>query len=92
MQLIAICYKYRYRKDLYFISTDDAESTNYMIKYLSKYPEQFSNNPIQPVVCPLVMFKLFRYINEVDSHNKSRQSDLAFGKVLGCSVWLDTVM
>ena len=63
-----------------------------MIKYLSKYPEQFSNNPIQPVVCPLVMFKLFRYINEVDSHNKSRQSDLAFGKVLGCSVWLDTVM
>ena len=47
------------------------------IPYLSKYPDQFSNVSIRPVARPLLMSKCFGSVNEVDSHNKSRQSDLA---------------
>ena len=75
--LIAIGYKYNMRKVLSFIVTEDVWSTKAGIPYLSKYPEPFSNVSICPVARPLVMSKFFESINEVDSHNKSRRSDLA---------------
>ena len=50
------------------------------ITYLSKYPDQFTNVSIRPVARPLVMSKTFSAVNEVESHNKSRQSDLALKK------------
>ena len=78
--LIAIGYKYNTPKVLYFIVTDNAGSTQADLPYLSKYPDQSSNVVIQPVARPLVMFKFFGYVNEVDYHNKSRQSDLALEK------------
>ena len=78
--LIAIGYKYNQRNVLSFIVTDTAGSTNTGIPYLSKYPDQFTNVAIRPVVRPLVMLKCFSAVNEVDSHNKSRQSDLALEK------------
>ena len=71
--LIAIGYKYNAQKVLYFIVTDNAGSTLASLPYLSKYPEQFTNVAIRPVALPLV-------VNEVDSHKKSRQSDLALEK------------
>ena len=77
--LIAIGYKYNARKVLYFIVTDNAWSTNTVITYLSKYPDQYNNVAICPVARPLVMSKKSA-VNEVDSHNKSRQSDLSLEK------------
>ena len=52
------------------------------------YPEQFTNVSIRPVALPLVMSKKSA-VNEVDSHNKSRQSGLALEKlwVIQCG-WL----
>ena len=77
--LISIGYKYNVRKVLYFIVTDNAGSTKTGIPYLSKYPDQFNNVSIPPVPRPLAMSKKSA-VNEVDSHNKSRQSDLALEK------------
>ena len=48
---------------------------------MSKYPGQFSNVAILPVACPLVVYKFFGSVNKVDSHNKSRQPDLALDKL-----------
>ena len=75
--LIAIGYKYNVRKFLSFIVTDNAGSTKTGIPYLSYYPDQFTNVYIRPVARLLVMSKIISDMNEVDSHNKSRQSDLA---------------
>ena len=75
--LISIGYKYNTRKVLYFIVTDNAGITQAGITYLSKYPDQFTNVDIRPVACPLVMYKFFGVVNEVDSRNKSRQYGLA---------------
>ena len=71
-----------------FIVTDNAGSTKTGIPYLSKYPDQFTNVSIRPVARPIVISKKSA-VNEVDSHNKSRQSDLALEKwwVTQC-VWL----
>ena len=75
--LIAIGYKYNGWKVLSFIVTDNTGSTKAGDPYLSKYPDQFSNVAIRPVARPLVMYKFFGYVNLVESHNKSRQYDLA---------------
>ena len=78
--LIAIGYKYNARKVLYFIVTDNVGITKTGIPYLSKYPDQFTNVSICPVALPLVMSKTISAVNEVGSHNKSRQYDLALEK------------
>ena len=57
--LIDIGYKYNTRKVLSFIVTDNSGSTKTGIPYLSKYPDQFTNVAICPVVRPLVMSKTF---------------------------------
>ena len=77
--LIDIGYKYNAQEFLSFIVTYNTESTNNGITSLSNYPDQFTNFSIQPVARPLVMSKKTA-VNEVDSHNKSRQSDLALEK------------
>ena len=79
IRLIAIGYKYNVRKVLCFIVTDKSRITKTGIPYLSKYPDQFTNVAIRPVARPLVMSKKSA-VNEVYSHNKSRQSDLALEK------------
>ena len=75
--LIAIGYKYNSRKVLSFVATSGAESTTLGIPYLLKYPEQFSNVSILPVARPHLMSIFFGLVNELDSHNKSLQSDIA---------------
>ena len=57
--LIDIGYKYNARKVLYFIVAYNIGSTKTGIPYLSKYPDQFTNIAICPVVCPFVMSKTF---------------------------------
>ena len=87
--LISVSYKYNARMVLFFIVTADAVSTKADMIYLSNYPEPFSHVSILPVNHPLCMSKFFVSVNGVDSHNKSRQSDLALEKVwvTGCG-WL----
>ena len=75
--LIVVGYKYNARKVLSFIVTENSGSTKTGIPYLSEYPDQFTNVSIRPVARPVVMSKINSAVNEVDSHNKSRQSDLA---------------
>ena len=77
---IAIGYKYNARKVLSFIFTDNAGITKTDIPYLSKSHDPFTNVCILPVARPLVMSKCFSAVNEVDSHNKSRQYDLTLEK------------
>ena len=89
--LISIGYKYNARKVRYFIVTDNVGITQAGLTYLFKYLYQFTNVDISPVAFPLVMFKFFPAVNEVYSHNKSRQSDLALEKfrVTQCGwIWL----
>ena len=78
--LIAIGHNYKSRNVLSLIATEDAGSTKADITYLSKYPGPFDNVAILPVDITLVMSKLFGYVNEVNCHSKSRQSDLVLEK------------
>ena len=48
--LIAVSYKYNVQKVISFIVTNNAGSTKTGIPYLSKYPDQFTNVSIRPVV------------------------------------------
>ena len=75
-----IGYKYNYGKVLYLITTVDTDSTKSGINYLSKYPETFYNVEIFPVDCSLVTPKFFQSVNEVEPHNKYRQSYLDLKK------------
>ena len=78
--LISIGYKYNAQKVLYFIVTDNSVITQVGLPHLSKYLDQFTNVAIHPVACFLFMSRFFGKINEVYSHNKSRQSNLALVK------------
>ena len=77
--LISIGYNSNVRKFLPFIVAYNKGRTKTGIPYLSKYPEQFTNVAIRPVARPLFMSKNSS-VNEVEYHNKSRQSDLALEK------------
>ena len=78
--LISVRYNYNVWKVLFFIVTDNIRSTSSGIPYLSNCPDQLSNVYICPFASTLVMYKFIGYVNEVDSHNKSRQSDLVLEK------------
>ena len=54
--LIAISYKYNAQKVLSFIVTYNTGITKTGIPYLSKYPDQFTNDDIRPVACPVVIY------------------------------------
>ena len=92
---IDIGYNYNARKVLYFMVIDNEVSTQTGPPYLSKHPDQFYNVYIHFVDCSLVVYKFFGSVNEVYSHNKSRQSDLVLDKFWvthgGC-LWLCTIV
>ena len=58
--LLAIGYKYNYRKVLGFISTEGAGSTEPGDPYLSRFPDIYLNVSVRPVVRPHL---LGRYLN-----------------------------
>ena len=70
--LIDIGCKYNAQKVIIFIVPENVGSTYIGLPYLSKYPGQFSNVAIIPVVCTLVIYNFFVSVNEINSHNKSR--------------------
>ena len=71
--ILTIGCKFNYREVLSFIATERGGSTKYGIPHLSKFNDQFDNASTLPVYCHQIMSK---YVNEIDSHNKYRQSDL----------------
>ena len=80
-KIIDVGYKYNMWKVLSFIVIDNSCSTQAGLLYLYHYSYQFTNVSIFPFARPLVMSKFFGAVNEVDSHNKSRQSDLRMDKL-----------
>ena len=80
MPLLYIGYKYNSRKVLSFVATAGTGGTTLGIPYLLKYSDQFSNVSIFPVARPLLMSKFFCSVNDLDSHNKACQLDLALEK------------
>ena len=93
--LIEIGYKYNYQNILSFVATVGAGRTMLGINYLLTFPDQFSNISICPVARPHLMSKFFGLVNEVESHNKSRKSDIVMDKfwVKQCGwLWLCTTV
>ena len=82
MPIDDIGHKNNARGVLYFIAREDVGITKAGIIYLSKYHGQFSIVSIRLVARPLLISKIFGYVNEVDSHKKYRQSDLALTNYL----------
>ena len=78
--LLDIGYKYISRKVLGFISTDGAGSTEPGDPYLSCFPEIYSNVSVSPVVRPHFPVKYFNAYNEIENHNRMRQSNIALKK------------
>ena len=78
--IIAIGCKYKAKKVIYLIATEDAGITKFGIPYLYKYPENFYNVSIHPVSHPLVMSRLFGSFNEFYPNKKPRQYGLALEK------------
>ena len=75
--VIYVVCKYKYMKIISFISIEDSGRKKSSIPYLYKYPDHFSDVSTCFVPRPFVMYKFFGYFDEVNSHRKSRQSDLA---------------
>ena len=75
--LLDIGYKYNSQKFRSFVATEWAGRTTLGIHYLSKYLDQFSNVSMRPAARILLMSNFFGLVDEVYSHNKKRQSDLA---------------
>ena len=61
--LLAIGYKYNYRKVLSLVSTVGAGSTTLYILYLSNYPDKLSNVSIHPVAHLHIMCRFFGSVN-----------------------------
>ena len=78
--LLAIGYKYNSRKVLGFIATEGGGITEAGDPYLSRFPDIFSNISVYPVVRPHLLGRYFNYCNNIDNHNRIRQSDLALDK------------
>ena len=73
--LLAIGYKYNSRKVIGSIATEGARSTEPGDPYLSRFPDNYSNVSVHPVVCPHLLGRYFNACNAIDNHNKMRQGN-----------------
>ena len=78
--LLAIGYKYNYRKVLGYIATEGGGITEPGDTYLPFFPDVYSNVSVFPVVRPYLLGRYFNACNVIDNHNKMRQSDIALEK------------
>ena len=78
--LICIGYKYSARKALVFLGTKNAGSTKLGEPYIARFPDGNGNVAQRSVPRPAVISKYFRDSNVIDSHNQSRQFELALEK------------
>ena len=68
--LLAIWYKYNYRKVLGFVDTEGAGSTEPDDPYLSRFPDIYSNVSVRPVFLPHLLGMYFNDCNEIDNHDR----------------------
>ena len=78
--LLAIGYKYNYRKVLVFISTEGAGSNEPGDPYLSRFPDIYSNVSVRPVVSPHLLGRYFNSCNAIYNHNRMQKSDILLEK------------
>ena len=78
--LLAIGYKYNYRKVLWFIATEGAGSTAPGDPYLSRVPDIYSNVSVHPYDLPHLIGRYFNACSAIDNQNRMRQSDLDLDK------------
>ena len=77
---ISIGYKYNSRKVQGFIATEWAGITEPGDPYLSRYPENYYNVSVLPVVLSHLLGRYYNAYNAIDNHNSMWQSDLALEK------------
>ena len=70
--LLAIGYKYNYRKVLGFIATKGAGSNESGDPYLSCLSGIYSNVSVRPVVFPHLLGMYFNDCNSIYNHNRMR--------------------
>ena len=78
--LLAIGYKYNYRKILGFIATEGTSITEPGDPYLSCLPDIYSNVSVCPVVLPHLIGYYLNSCNNLDNQNRMLQSDLTTEK------------
>ena len=76
--LVNTGYKYIFQKFLGFIATEGGVSTEPGVPYLSRYPHNYSNFSISPVVHTCFIGGYFSSRNTIDNRNMMHQSDLLF--------------
>jgi hypothetical protein len=94
-KLICIGYKYSARKVLVFLGTKSAGSTKPGEPYIARFPDANGNVAQRSVPRPDVISKYFNASNVIDSHNQSRQFELALEKrwiTHDCWFRLDTTL
>ena len=80
--LLAIGYKYNYRKVLGFIATEVYGSTEPGDTYLSCFLDIYSNVSVRLIVIPHLLVRYSNAYNEIYYHNRMRQSYLVLDKYL----------
>ena len=75
--LMATGYKYISQRVLGFIATQGAGSTEPGVTYLSRYPDNYYNVSIHPVLLTHVIGRYFIACNTIENQNRMLQSGLA---------------
>jgi hypothetical protein len=78
--VICIGYKYSPFKVLVFLGTKDSGSSKPGEPYIARFPDAYGNVAQRSVPRPDVISRYFNDSNVIDSHNQSRQYELALEK------------
>ena len=78
--LLALGYKYNFKKVLGCIATEGAGSTAPGDSYLSRFPNIYYNVDVRPVFHPQLLGRYVNACNAIDNHNMMRKSDLSLEK------------
>jgi hypothetical protein len=94
-KLICLGYKYSARKVLVFLGTKSSGFTKPGEPYIARFPDCQGNVAQRSVPRPDVVSRYFNDSNVADSHNQSRQFELALEKrwvTHACWFWLATTL
>ena len=94
-KLICVGYKYSASKVLVFLGTKNAGTTKLGDPYIAKFPDANGNVAQRSVPRPDVISKYFNGSNVIDTHNQSRQFELALEKrwvTQNCFFRVDTTL
>lgn len=81
VDMVCVGYNYLRKKVLTFLFNKGAGSLKNGVLYIARWKDEHLNTMSKLVPCPSVVAKYFQDSNKVDSHNQSRQFDLALEKM-----------